>query len=118
MTDQTKVAPALAGENLFQLLAFSAVAAILAFQLFVPPIIGLSDQGDFGRMIGRFGYGPAVKSMPLSAGFVQAKYVRDPSARIPILEQAGPEYLFVGSAVALSKLFSKGVLEIRMVGFI
>src|ERR1700678_2068922 len=51
-------------------IVFSAVAALLVFQLFVPPIIGLSDQGDFGRMIGRFGYGPAVRSMPLSAGFV------------------------------------------------
>ncbi len=69
-------------------------------------------------MIGRFGYGPADKSMPLSAGFVQAKYVRDPSARIPILEQAGPEYLSVGSAVGLSKLTSKGVLDIRMLGLV
>ena len=97
----------------------SAVAIILAFQLFIPPIIGLSDQGDFGRMIGRFGYGPADKSMPLSAGFVQPKYVRDPSTRIPILEQAGPEYLFVGTAVALNKLISKdGSLDIRVVGFV
>ena len=76
-------------------LVFSAVAALLALQLFIPPIVGLSDQGDFGRMIGRFGYGPADKTLPLSAGFVQAKYVRDPSTRIPSLEQAGPEYFFV-----------------------
>ena len=99
-------------------LILTAVAALLAFQLFVPPIIGLSDQGDFGRMIGRFGYGPQDKSMPLSAGFVQAKYVRDPSIRIPVLEQAGPEYLFTGTAIALSKIFSKGVLDIRVVGLV
>jgi hypothetical protein len=100
-------------------LVFAAVAAILAFQLFIPPITGLSDQGDFGRMIGRFGYGPADKSMPLTAGFVQPKYVRDPSSRIPILEQAGPEYLFVGTAVALNRLISKdGSLDIRVVGFV
>jgi len=99
-------------------LIFTAVAALLVFQLFVPPIIGLSDQGDFGRMIGRFGYGPADKSIPLSAGFVQAKYVRDPSTRIPILEQPGPEYLFIGTAVTLSRLFSHGILDIRLVGFV
>ncbi len=98
-------------------LVFGAVAAVLAFQLFVPPIVGLSDQGDFGRMIGRFGYGPADKSMPLSAGFVQAKYVRDASTRIPILEQAGPEYFFVGSAVAVSRIWSDA-LDIRVVGLI
>jgi hypothetical protein len=99
-------------------LVFAAVAGLLAFQLFIPPIVGLSDQGDFGRMIGRFGYGPADKSTPLSAGFVQPKYVRDPSTRIPILEQAGPEYLFIGTAIGLSKLLSKGVLDIRVVGFV
>jgi len=95
-----------------------AVAAIVSFQLFVPPVIGLSDQGDFGRMIGRFGYGPQDKSMPLSAGFVQAKYVRDPSIRIPVLEQAGPEYFFVGTAVALNRLISKDSLDIRVVGLV
>ena len=106
------------GFSLWSCLIFLTVAAILAFQLFIPPIIGLSDQGDFGRMIGRFGYGPQVKSIPLSAGFVQSKYVRDPSTRIPILEQAGPEYLFVGTAVALSQIFSKGVLDVRLLGFV
>lgn len=99
-------------------LVLAAVAAILVWQLFIPPVIGLSDQGDFGRMIGRFGYGPADRSTPLSAGFVQGKYVRDPSARILALEQFGPEYLFVSSAVALNKIVSRdGTLDIRVMGF-
>jgi hypothetical protein len=100
-------------------LVLGAATALVALQLFVPPIVGLSDQGDFRRMIGRFGYGPEDKLMPLTAGFVQAKYVPDPSSRIPAFEQAGPEYLFVGSAIALNRLISKdGSLDIRMIGFV
>src|SRR5580658_916453 len=67
-----------------------AVALILAFQLFVPPIVGLSDQGDFARVIGRFGYarGDGVSHV---YAYVSRKYVRDPNARTPGAEQPGPE---------------------------
>jgi hypothetical protein len=37
--------------NLF---AFVLAFAIVSFQSFVPPVIGLADNGDFGKMIGRF----------------------------------------------------------------
>jgi hypothetical protein len=96
----------------------AAVAGILGVQLFVPPIVGLSDQGDFARMIGRFGYGPEDKGSIWDA-FVKRKYVPDPSFRYPTLEQPGSEYLFVGPAVALSKLFSAdGKLDIRLMGLV
>lgn len=97
---------------------WSAAAAILSFELFVPPIIGLSDQGDFARMIGRFGYGPEDPS-PLWNAFVKRKYVPDASFRYPKLEQPGTEYLFVGAAVALNKLISfDGKLDIRVMGLV
>lgn len=94
-----------------------AAAAILSFQLFVPPIIGLSDQGDFARMIGRFGYAPEDKSSFWDA-YVKRKYVRDPAFRYPKLEQPSSEYLFVGAAVLVSKLAPDGKLDIRLMGFI
>jgi hypothetical protein len=100
-------------------IVLAIAGALVGWQLFVPPIIGLSDQGDFGRMIGRFGYAPADQSASLFDAFVQPKYVRDPSARVPSLEQFGPEYLFVGSAVALNKIISRsGMLDIRVIGFV
>src|SRR5580700_6165601 len=83
----------------------AAAAGILGFQLFVPPIVGLSDQGDFARMIGRFGYGPEDKTSIWDA-YVKRKYIQDPGFRYPLLEQPSSEYLFVGSAVALNKLVS------------
>jgi len=67
-------------------LIWSAAAAILGFQLFVPPIVGLSDQGDFARMIGRFGYGPEDKSSFWGA-YVKRTYVRDRSFRYPNRQQ-------------------------------
>ena len=35
--------------------ALAAAAASLAFQLFVPPRVGLADNGDFNRVMGAFG---------------------------------------------------------------
>jgi hypothetical protein len=96
----------------------AAAAAILAFQLFVPPITGLADQGDFVRTIGHFGYGP-LHHRKLLYTFVEPKYVRDPGYRSPAWEQANTEYLFIGTALVLNKLVSSdGTLDIRMAGFV
>ncbi len=96
----------------------AAAAAILAYQLFIPPIVGLADQGDFGKMIGRFGYHKGDRSASLWA-FVDRKYVPDPNAREPLTEQATPEYIFVGAAVLLNKLVSKdGKLDIVVMGLV
>jgi hypothetical protein len=85
----------------------------------VPPIVGLADQGDFARMIGRFGYGPEDKSPDLKFMYVVRKYVPDPAFRYPDWEQFNSEYLFVGSAVALNRLVSKdGKLDIVLVGLV
>ncbi len=100
-----------------RLAVWTAAAAILAFRLFVPPILGLSDQGDFARMIGRFGYAPQDKSSIWDA-YVKRKYIRNPASRYPTLEQPGAEYLFVAAAIALSRIFFHGVLDIRVMGFV
>jgi hypothetical protein len=97
----------------------AAAAAILTWQLFVPPIVGLADQGDFARMIGRFGYGPADKSEPYYIAFVPRKFVRDPSFRVPGLERPESEDLFVGFAVLLNKVISHdGTLDIEVIGLV
>jgi hypothetical protein len=97
----------------------AAAAAILTWQLFIPPIVGLADQGDFARMIGRFGYGPADKSEPYYIAFVPRKFVRDPSFRVPGLERPESEDLFVGFAVLLNRLISHdGTLDIEVIGLV
>jgi len=52
-------------ENMFRLdmlpWALGAAAGVLIYQLCLPPIVGLADQGDFAKIIGHFGYGPEDK---------------------------------------------------------
>lgn len=97
----------------------AAAAAMISWQLFVPPIVGLADQGDYARMIGRFGYGPAQKSPPDYIAFVPKTFIPDPSYRVRNYEHVESEYLFTGAAVWLNRLFSKdGTLDIEMIGLV
>ena len=95
-----------------------AAGAILVYQLFIPPIVGLADQGDFIRTIGRFGYGPQHHGS-LEYAYVEPKYIPDPHYRSPYWEQANSEYLFVGAALLLNKVVSKdGTLDITVAGLV
>src|ERR1700730_8980518 len=96
-----------------------AAAGILIYQLCLPPIVGLANQGDFAKIVGHFGYGPEDKAPELKYAFVERKYIPDPSYRQRDWEQWTSEYLFVGSALLLNKLVSKdGKLDIVVVGLI
>ncbi len=102
--------------NKLFLAVMAAAAAILAYQLFIPPVVGLADQGDFIRTIGRFSYGPQHHGS-LEYDYVEPKYVADPHYRSPYWEQANSEYLFVGAALLFNKLVSKdGALDITVMG--
>jgi hypothetical protein len=95
----------------------AAAAIIVSWQLFAPPVVGLADQGDFTRMIGRFGYGAVDKSAEYA--FLARKYVPDPNARLRVYEQVSSEYIFVGAAILLNKVVSRdGSLDITMIGFV
>jgi hypothetical protein len=97
----------------------AAAVAILAYQVFIPPVIGLSDQGDFRRMIGRFGHGPEHADGRLNLAFVEPKYIPDTKFRAPEWEQFSSEYFFVSAALLVNKLISKdGKLDITVIGLI
>lgn len=97
----------------------AAAAAVLVWQLALPPIVGLADQGDFRRVIGRFGYAPEDKSPPLYYAFVPRKFIPETGTRARDVEQATPEYFFVGAALLLNWLVSKdGKLDIIVVGLV
>jgi hypothetical protein len=93
----------------------AVAAAILTYQLFIPPIVGLADQGDFARIIGTFGYAPADRSATIA--FVAEKYIPDPAARKPEWEQPSSEYLFAACAILLNKIVSPdNRLDIAVIG--
>jgi hypothetical protein len=96
-------------------IVITVAAAILTYQLFIPPVVGLADQGDFARIIGTFGYAPEDRSATIA--FVAQKYVPDSAARKPEWEQPSSEYLFVASAILLNKIISPdGKLDIIVIG--
>src|ERR1700728_3931007 len=105
------------GRSLF-IAVMAAAGAILVYQLFIPPIVGLADQGDFIRTIGRFGYGPRHHGS-LEYAYVEPEYIPDPHYRDRYWEQANSEYLFVAAALLLNKVVSKdGTLDITVAGFV
>src|SRR5579864_2472130 len=98
-------------------IVIGVAAAILIYELFTPPIVGLADQGDFARIIGTFCYAPEDRSATIA--FVAKKYVPDPAARKPEWEQPSSEYLFVACAILLNKIVSPdGKLDIAVIGAI
>jgi hypothetical protein len=95
----------------------AAAAVILSWQLFLPPIVGSADQGDFIRIASRFGYRAADKSAEYV--YVARTYVSDPAARDRAYEQVSSEYIFAEAAILLNKLLSKdGTLDITIMGLV
>jgi hypothetical protein len=41
------------------MLMLAVVVICIGLQLFIPPFIGLANNGDFGRVISRFAFAPA-----------------------------------------------------------
>jgi hypothetical protein len=93
---------------------FLALAAlILSYQLFIPPAAAIADNGDFGKVIGRFGLVARGNS---SYAFAGLTYDRDPS-RTYSSGFFSSETLLVCPALALNGLLSKdGSFDVRCIG--
>lgn len=88
-------------------------AAILGYQLLLPPVVALADNGDFPKIIGRFGLAPRVHRV---YEFASTAYEFHPdqvwnsrfySSEIPLAR----------AAVFLNSLLSKdGTFDLRLIG--
>ncbi|MFX1355603.1 MAG: hypothetical protein ACFFGP_16735 [Promethearchaeota archaeon] len=95
------------------------MAAILLYQLAVHPIVGLANNGDFERFMGRIGLKYAITEY-------SDKYFGYINRDFQIVERnwwrsgyVSSENLFMEVALSLSNLVSKvGVLDIRSLGLI
>lgn len=92
-----------------------AAIVVLGIQLFIPPRVGLANNGDFSRIIGVFGLGAPSED---EYAYADLKYRFDPRYRW----QAGyysSETLLAAASVGLNSLFSKpGVFDLRWMGFL
>jgi hypothetical protein len=90
----------------------------VGWQLFVPPIVGLADQGDFGRVLGPLGYAPVPKGPEHKYAYVTRTFVQDPGTREPRWEQISSEFILATVAVTLNRmLVGPGAFDITVFGF-
>jgi hypothetical protein len=96
-------------------LAFALFLAILALQVFVPPIVGLSNNGDFGKVIGVFNLAAPVED---EYKFVSPTYNVDARNHL-WYGFASSEQLVTATALALHRPFSKtGQFDLRWIGLL
>lgn len=88
-----------------------AAAAALFWQLMLPPVVGVADNGDFSKMLGRFSLGSVQTFTYVNAKLPHgSKYYWDSPFR-------SSELLPVASAVTVNRLFSRdGSLDLRFIG--
>ncbi len=92
-----------------------AAAAILCYQLILPPVVGLADNGDFGKVIGRFDlHGKVYRP----GHFIDTVYEFDPERRW-VSEFYSTEILLTFPALVLNSLLSKdGTFDLRLMGIV
>jgi hypothetical protein len=100
----------------FDLLFLSACAVVLAVQLFIPPFIGLANNGDFPKMTGRFSLGPQSGDWSENFYYFTADYVQDDKFHW-VSDVVSSERVLVKAAVALESLFGRaGEFDVRSLG--
>ncbi len=96
--------------------AFIAILVlVLVYQLFVTPIVGLSDSGDFSRLVDWFGISCPDKVWAENQYlFVNTKWNIDPRIE---LHYPSTELLMLGGAVGVNSVLSKdGMFDMRAQG--
>ena len=97
-----------------------AAAAIIAYLLFIPPVVGIADNGDFARLTIPFG----LRHSPHYFKIVERDYTYMSPGDFAQLSKDNPqsfcsEYIPVAAALAISSLVSKtGVFDIRFLGLV
>lgn len=99
--------------NRIQRVALLAACGIVAYQLFLPPVVGLANNGDFGKILGLFDLAaPGADEFR----YAPTKYHFD-SGHHFVSGFHSSETLLVAAAVAVNAVFSKdGSFDIRFMG--
>lgn len=90
-------------------------ASAVSYQLFVPPVIGIADNGDFGRMIGRFDLGPADKTVSDEYQYVTTHWIYDTQYHW-VSDDVSSELILVFSALLAGWTSSSSQFDIRWMG--
>jgi hypothetical protein len=95
---------------------FLALAAgIVGYQILVPPVVGLGNSGDFGKIIGLFGLTGPIQD---ENAWADTRYEFNPAKRY-WAEFYSSEHLVMALAVAANAAFGKdGFFDVRAIGLI
>src|ERR1700730_6635730 len=96
-------------------LVLAAAVLLLGWQLMLPPVVGVANNGDFGKLLGRYGLGAPIHH---EVAFADTRYEFD--ARYHY--ESGfysSESILIGAALALNSVLSKdGSFDLRLMGLI
>src|SRR5947199_3826470 len=91
----------------------SIAALILFWQLMAPPVAAVSNNGDFGKLLGRFGLGA-----PDEFQYANTKFIFDDKYRWTS-GFTSSELLLIAPMLAVNAVVSKdGRFDIRLMGLI
>jgi len=99
--------------------ALAVAAAILAFQILVPPAIGLADNGDFAKITREFGLYPPVDDLEVSAfRYIHLQYNLRPDSHKDTGFHSSEE-LPIQAALWLNRVVSRrGLFDLRTLGVV
>jgi hypothetical protein len=90
-------------------------AAIVGYQILVPPVVGLGNSGDFGKVIGVFALAGHVED---ENAWAQTRYEFNPEKRY-WAEFYSSEHVVMALAVAANTVLGKdGYFDVRAIGLI
>ena len=98
-------------------LLIAALCLISGFVMFVPPEIGIANNGDFGKLIGRFSLGPSDPTNPDEGLFYEQRWRFHPTYAW-MADNYSTEVLVIGLAVSAAQAFDNKYFDIRWVGTI
>jgi hypothetical protein len=100
-----------------ELLIVAVFAACIAFQLFVPPSVGLANNGDFAKMIGRFALGPAIGDTSDEYKYFTAHWIFDPKFYW-LADERSSELLPIDLALFVGWQLGRDQFDVRILGAI
>ena len=93
--------------------ALALAAAILIYELFLPPVVGIANNGDFGKLIARFNLGAPFED---EFRYAATKYNFDPQYHYDS-GIVSSELIMVYAGLGLNTLASRsGGFDIRWMG--
>jgi hypothetical protein len=100
-----------------EILLVALFTACVSYQLFVPPAIGLANNGDFAKMIGRFSLAPGSLDTSEEYKYFTARWAYN-RAFYWLSDDRSSELIPISAAVLTDWWFSVRVFDIRILGAI